>query len=138
MNAKVTWKSGLSFDGTADSGFTIPLGVPADHGGADDGTSPMEMVLIGLGGCTAMDVISILKKKQQDVTRFEVVLHGERATEHPKVFTEITIEYIVTGHNIAREAVERAVELSETKYCSVNGMLRKSVNVRTKCMVKES
>lgn len=137
MDAKVTWKSGLSFTGTADSGFDVPLGVPADHGGEDDGTSPMELVLIALGGCTGMDVISILKKKQQDVTRFEIALHGDRATDHPKVYTDITIEYIVTGHNIDPEAVKRAVELSEGKYCSVNGMLKKSVNVQTKCTVKE-
>lgn len=137
MDAKVTWKSGLSFTGTADSGFNIPLDVSVDHGGAGSGTSPMEMVLIGLGGCTAMDVISILKKKQQDVSNFEVVLHAERAADHPKVFTDITLEYIVTGHNVDLEALKRAVELSETKYCSVNGMIKKSAEIHTKCTVIE-
>lgn len=137
MDAKVTWKNGLSFTGTADSGFNIPLDVSVDHGGNGSGTSPMEMVLIGLGGCTAMDVISILKKKQQEVTNFEVVLHGKRATDHPKVFTEITLEYIVTGHNVDLEALKRAVELSETKYCSVNGMIKKSAAIHTKCTVIE-
>ena len=137
MEAKVTWKNGLSFTGTADSGFEIPLGASVEHGGAGDGTSPMEMVLIGLGGCTAMDVISILQKKKQEVTHFEVKLHGDRSADHPKVFTDITLEYVVTGRSIDPEAVKRAVELSEDKYCSVNGMLKKVVHVSTKFMILE-
>ncbi|KAF0110160.1 MAG: hypothetical protein FD147_1852 [Chloroflexi bacterium] len=137
MDAKVTWKSGMSFNGNSNSGFNIPLGASVEHGGVSDGTSPMELVLIGLGGCSAMDVISILEKKRQEVKSFEVALHAERSTEHPKVFTDITIEFIVTGHSIDLEAVQRAVELSETKYCSVNGMLKKSAAIHTKCTVKE-
>ena len=137
MDAKVTWQNGLAFNGLSESGFPIPLDASVDHGGSGTGTSPMELVLVGLGGCTGMDVISILQKKRQDVTKFEVVLHADRAPDHPKVFTDITIEYVVTGHNIDPEAVERAVELSETKYCSVNGMLKKSANVHTKCTVRE-
>jgi putative redox protein len=137
MDAKVTWNNGLNFTGIAESGFPLPLDTTVDHGGSGQGTSPMEMILIGLGGCTAMDVISILQKKRQDVTAFEVVLHGERATEHPKVYTEITMEYIVTGHGVELESVERAVELSEGKYCSVNGMLKQSVKINTKCTVRE-
>jgi putative redox protein len=108
-----------------------------DHGGTGLGSSPMELILVGLGGCTAMDVISILQKKRQDVTSFEVVLHGERAADHPKVYTEITMEYIVTGHGVDLESVQRAVELSEGKYCSVNGMLKQSVKINTKCTVRE-
>ena len=137
MDAKVTWNSGLNFTGKAASGFDVPMDVSVDHGGSGQGTSPMELILVGLGGCTAMDVISILQKKRQDVTAFEVVLHGERATEHPKVYTEITMEYIATGHGVELEALERAVELSEGKYCSVNGMLRQSVKISTKCTVRE-
>jgi len=137
MDAKVTWQSGLAFNGIADSGFPIPLDTTVDHGGTGSGTSPMEMVLIGLGGCTGMDVISILQKKRQEVSKFEVVLHADRSTEHPKVFTDITIEYVVTGHNIDPEAVARAVELSESKYCSVNGMLKKTAAVHTKYTVRE-
>lgn len=138
MDAKVTWKSGLAFNGRADSGYDVPLDAAVDHGGTGTGSSPMELVLMGLGGCTAMDVISILQKKKQDVTKFEVVLHGERSTEHPKVFTEITMEYIVTGQGVELEALERAVELSEGKYCSVNGMLKQCVTIHTKCTVKDS
>lgn len=137
MDAKVTWNSGLNFTGKAESGFDVPMDTTVEHGGSGQGTSPMELILIGLGGCTAMDVISILQKKRQDVTAFEVVLHGDRATEHPKVYTEITMEYIVTGHGVELESLERAVELSEGKYCSVNGMLKQSVKIITKCTVRE-
>lgn len=137
MDAKVTWKEGLSFDGTATSGFSLPLGSSIESGGADDGFRPMELLLVGLAGCTAMDVISILKKKRQEVTHFEVQVHGDRATTDPKVFTEITIEYIVTGKNIDPAAVERSVELSETKYCSASAMLRKTANIQNKITIKE-
>lgn len=126
--AKVVWKNDLKFTGSADSGFSLPLDTsPAEGGG--DGFRPMELLLVGLAGCTGMDVISILKKKQQDVIGFEVAVQGERATEHPRIYTHITIEYIVTGRNIDRAAVERAVELSETKYCSANAMLSKSAQI---------
>ncbi len=129
MNAKVTWKKGLSFEGIADSGFTIPLGTSSDLGGDDDGFRPLELMAISLAGCTAMDVISILAKKRQDVTGFEVKVHAERAAEHPKVFTKVFIEYVVSGRNIDQASVERAVELSETKYCSAQAMLKKAVPI---------
>ena len=92
---------------------------------------------MGLGGCTAMDVISILAKKRQEVTSFEIKLHGDRVTEHPKVFTDITIEYIVKGKNIDPEAVARAVELSENKYCPGMAMLRKAANIKTSYRVEQ-
>jgi putative redox protein len=137
MDAKVTWKSGLSFTGVAGSGFEIPIGTAVDHGGAGDGTSPMEMLLVGLGGCTGMDVVSILEKKRQSPTKFEVLVHGDRVEEHPKVFNQISVEYVVTGHALDPEAVRRAVELSETKYCSVMATLRKSAQITTKITIKE-
>ena len=98
----------------------------------------MEMVLVALGGCTAMDVISILQKKRQDVTGFEILLHADRAADHPKVFTDITIEFVVTGHGVEQEAAERAVELSENKYCSASAMLSKTAKIHTKVTVKEA
>jgi putative redox protein len=138
MNAKVTWKRGLSFEGTADSGFTIPLGTSSDLGGDDDGFRPLELMAISLAGCTAMDVISILAKKRQDVTGFEVKVHADRAAEHPKVFTKVLIEYVVSGKNIDQAAVERAVELSETKYCSALAMLKKAVPIEKLITVDSS
>lgn len=125
MDAKVIWKNKMSFDGSADSGFSVPLGTVLDVGGDNDGFRPMELIAVGIAGCTAMDVISILQKKHQEVTSFEVRVHAERATEHPKVFTHLTIEYVIGGKNLLKDAVERAVELSGTKYCSAQAMFKK-------------
>lgn len=125
MDAKVIWKNKMSFDGSTDSGFTVPLGTVPEVGGDNDGFRPMELIAIGITGCTAMDVISILQKKRQEVTSFEVRVHAERATEHPKVFTHLTVEYVIGGNDLSKEAVERAVELSETKYCPAQAMFKK-------------
>lgn len=138
MGAKVTWKSGFSFTATADSGFELPLGVSSEAGGADDGFRPMELLLVGLAGCTAMDVISILEKKRQQVTAFEVKTQGQRAADHPRIFTDIEIEYIVIGHNIDPAAVQRAVELSESKYCSAQAMLSKAARITNKITILEA
>ena len=135
-HAKVVWKNGFAFDGSNDAGLTFRLDSPEAEGGPT-GPSPMEILLIGLAGCTAMDVISILKKKRQTVTGFEVHAYGVRADEHPKVYTEITLEYIVRGHQVDPKAVERAIELSETTYCSVSGMLKKAANIKTTYRIEE-
>ncbi len=137
MDAKVTWKQRLSFDGTATSGFTLPLGSKPEVGGDNDGFRPVELLLIGLAGCTAMDVISILMKKRVEILSFEVNVHADRQEEHPQVFTHATIEYKLQGKNIDRSAVERAVELSETKYCSAQAMLAKSFPIDRKIMIEE-
>ncbi len=131
MDARVVWRKGLAFTGTAEtSGFTLPLGSEAD--GAEGGFRPTELLLLGLAGCTGMDVVSILAKKRQEVTRFEVKVHGERAAEHPKVFTRIVVEYVVQGKDIDPSAVKRAVELSEDKYCACMAMLRKAAEIQTR------
>jgi putative redox protein len=137
MEAKVTWKHGFSFDGTAGSGFHVGLGARTETGEPAEGLSPMELILVGLAGCTGMDVISILLKKRQPVQGFEVKVSGERASDHPKVYTEIEVEYVVQGKGVEREAVERAVELSETKYCSVSAMLRKTAIIHNKITLVE-
>ena len=138
MDAKVSWKGGMSFDGSAGSGFTLPLGTSAEFGGAQDGFRPMELLLVGLAGCTAMDVMSILQKKRQDVTGFEVRVQGEQGSEHPKVFTDITIEFLVTGRGLDPAAVERAVELSSTKYCSAEAMLAEVARIEHKVTILEA
>lgn len=130
MDAKVTLQQRMSFTATAESGFRLNMGATPDLGGDDDGFRPMELVLLGLAGCTAMDVISILRKKRQHVTGFEVQAHAERAQEHPRVFTDITIKYIVEGINVDPEAVRRAIELSETKYCPAQAMLVQAVPIK--------
>jgi len=121
-DAKVIWKKRMSFEGAADSGFEVPLGTTPEVGGDNDGFRPMELIAVGLAGCTAMDVISILQKKRQDVTGFEVRVHAERAEEHPTVFTSALIEYFVTGHDVDEKAVVRSIELSSTRYCPAQGM----------------
>jgi putative redox protein len=138
MEGRVTWKHGLSFDGKASRQFVVPVGTSVESGGDDDGFSPMELLLVGLAGCTAMDVISILKKKQQDVVGLEVVANGERVNEYPKVFKHIVLEFIVTGHAVDLAAVQRAVELSSTKYCSAEGMLGKVAEIEHKITICEA
>jgi putative redox protein len=138
MDARVTWKGRMTFEGTSDSGFTIPLGTFPEIGGDNDGFRPLELFAIGLGGCTGMDVVSIMAKKRMDVKTFEVKVHAVRAQEHPKVFTDVEIEYIVSGHEINREWVERAVELSETKYCPAQAMLSKAVPIQHKITIIET
>ena len=137
MNANVTWKGRMTFEGTADTGFTLPLGADPSVGGDNDGFRPMELVLVGLVGCTAMDVISILRKKRQEVTDFKVTAHAERSDEHPKVFTKVFLEYHVTGKNVDEVAVERAIELSETKYCPAQAMFAHSVEINNSYSIKE-
>jgi putative redox protein len=132
MDVKVTWEKRLSFEGTAEGGFVVPLGSSTDFGGGEDGFRPMQLLLIGLAGCTAMDVISILQKKKQDITGFEVHVHADQAQEHPKVFTKASIEYIVVGNNVEQTAVERAVQLSEEKYCPAQAMFRKIIPIELK------
>lgn len=123
MKASVTLDHGMTFLGTADTGFTVQMGASPSVGGDDDGLRPMELLLLGLGGCTAMDVVSILRKKRQEITGFEVFLDAQRPDEHPKVFTHISIKYVIRGRNVSRAAVERAIELSNTKYCPAHAML---------------
>jgi len=136
MNAKVIWKNRMSFEGTSDSGFNVPLGTVPAVGGDNDGFRPLELMAIGLAGCTAMDVISILKKKRQDVTGFEVQVHADRAEQHPKVFTNIIIEYIISGNDISEDAVKRAVQLSEETYCSAQAMMKKVAPMELKITIK--
>jgi putative redox protein len=122
MEAKVVWSSGLSFTGSAQTGFELPLGAHPDVGGDNDGFRPMELLAIGVAGCTGMDVISILQKKRQEVTRFEVTVSAEQDKEHPRIFTSMAIHYTLSGKDIDPKAVERAIELSETKYCPAQAM----------------
>ncbi|MBU2611099.1 MAG: OsmC family protein [Chloroflexi bacterium] len=138
MDTRVIWQEGLTFTGTADSGFSVPLGASAEVGGADDGFRPLELMGVSLAGCTAMDVISILKKKRQDITAFEVRVHADTAREHPHVFTHVKIEYIVTGRRIDPVAVERALELSKNTYCPAQAMLARVVEIELSYRIIEA
>ena len=138
MNSKVVWKGGMAFTGSSDSGYLLPLDAKKKAGGQEMGFPPMQLFAIGLVGCTAMDVISILQKKRQEVTEFEVSASIERAEDHPKVFTKILIEYKVTGRDLDRAAVERAVELSETRYCPGQAMMDKVAEISHKIILQEA
>lgn len=138
MESKVVWKGGMAFTGSSDSGYLIPLDAKKSAGGHDLGFQPLQLFAIGLVGCTGMDVISILQKKRQEVTEFEVSAQIQRAEEHPRVFTKILIEYKLTGKNLDRAAVERAVELSETRYCPAQAMLEKTAEISHKIILKEA
>ncbi len=137
MDAAVTWNGGMSFTGTADTGFNVELDAHPSVGGDDNGFRPMELIAMGLAGCTAMDVISIMKKKRQNVTRFEVKTHLKQADEHPKVFTSAVIEYIFHGHDIDPAAAERAIELSETRYCPAQAMFNQVMPIELKYTIVE-
>lgn len=137
MEAKAVWKGDLTFVGSADSGFSLVMDTFKEVGGNESGFRPVELIAIGVAGCTGMDVISILKKKRQEVTNFEVLVHATRATEHPKKITHMLIEYVVTGKNIDPSAVERAVQLSEEKYCPSIATIRNNVTIENKIVIKE-
>src|SRR5258706_5791681 len=126
-DAVAVWKSGTAFEVTAGSGHVI-----LTDGDAKAGQSPMELVLAALIGCSGADVIEILRKKRQDVTNMEIRCHGERSEAHPRVYTDIQITYVLTGRGIDSEAVRRAIELSETKYCSVSRMLHTTAQVNNR------
>ncbi|HOU40398.1 MAG TPA: OsmC family protein [Promineifilum sp.] len=131
MDAIITLQDEMHFTALPTSGQLVHMDSKPSETGLRQGASPMELLLSALGGCTAMDVISILRKKRQAVTGFEVRVHGERTTEHPQVFTDITIEYVVRGVNIDPAAVARSIELSTETYCSVHAMLHQAANIRT-------
>lgn len=137
MQAQVTWRGGMEFEGTADSGHTLTLDAAPEVGGANKGFRPMELMAISLAGCTAMDVISILRKKRQEVTGFEVKVNARQAAEHPHVFTAMEVTYVVHGRNIEPAAVERAIQLSEEKYCPAQAMLRKAASITLKYEIVE-
>ncbi len=137
MDAKVIWQQGLHFIGMAGTGYEVPLGADLALGGANDGFRPLELMAVSLAGCTAMDVISILKKKQQDVSAFEVNVRADRTEQHPKVFTHMLVSYLVTGHSLDEQAVRRAIELSATKYCPAQAMLGKVAPVELRYEIYE-
>jgi putative redox protein len=129
VNATVSLDHGMTFLATANSGFTVQTGASPSVGGDDDGPRPLELMLLSLGSCTAMDVISILRKKRQNVTSFDVLLDADQTDSHPHVFTHIMVKYVIRGHNVSPAAVERAIELSVTKYCPAQAMLEKAVTI---------
>jgi putative redox protein len=129
MTVRATLGAGMRFDVETGSGHHVMLDAAEHNGGQNSGPQPMEMLLVALAGCSGMDIIAILRKKRQDITGYELRVYGMRAEEHPKVFLDITIEHIFTGHNIRPEAVEHAIELTEERYCGASAMLGKTATI---------
>ncbi|MFV1973895.1 MAG: OsmC family protein [Thiohalobacterales bacterium] len=129
MKARIKWLEGAAFVGESGSGHSVVMDGPRDSGGRDTGIRPMEMLLIGMGGCTAFDVMLILGKARQSVTDCVVEIDAERADTVPKVFTRIHVHFIVSGDGLSAKQVERAVRLSAEKYCSASIMLGKAADI---------
>ena len=126
MEARVNWTDGVSFAALSGSGHEVTMDGPRDAGGRNEGARPMELMLMGLGGCAAFDVVHILKKGRAPVTRCEARVTANRAESDPKVFTDIHLHFTVAGENLTERKVARAVELSAEKYCSASIMLRRA------------
>lgn len=135
MDVKINWKGKMAFEGASDSGFAQKMDSDLSAGGENSAIRPMELIAFGLAGCTGMDVISILQKKRQPVVDFQVMVHLERAEEHPKVFSNAVIEYLVTGKNVEKAALLRAIELSAEKYCPAQAMLGKAFPMQLKYQI---
>jgi putative redox protein len=135
MRARAKWVEGMAFMGEAGSGHSVIMDGAPEYGGRNIGIRPMEMLLIGLAGCTGFDVVQILKKGREAVTGCEVEVEAERASEDPKVFTRIHIAYRVSGRGLSQAKAERAVTLSKEKYCSASIMLGATAEKTTSLVV---
>jgi putative redox protein len=129
MKARVEWKDEASFLAESGSGHTVLMDGPPEAGGKNSGPRPMEMLLMGTGGCAAFDVVMILKKSRQEISDCAVEIEAERATQEPKVFTRIHFHFILTGKTLNSAQVERAIKLSAEKYCSASIMLAKTAEL---------
>jgi len=129
MKSRVKWVENVCFMAESESGHAMIMDGSPDIGGRNMGPRPMEMLLMGAGGCTSVDVVMIMKKSRQDVTGCEVEVSAERATEHPKVFTKIHMHFTVRGRNLKADVVERAIKLSAEKYCSASIILGKTAEM---------
>jgi putative redox protein len=129
MKANIKWNGDVSLTGTGDSGHAVIMDGAPEAGGRNQGARPMELVLIGTGGCTAFDVIHILRKSRQEVSGCVAEVEAQRAETDPKVFTNIHIHFVITGKNLDSKKVQHAIELSATKYCSASIMLAKTAKI---------
>ena len=129
MNISVNWVDGMLMVGKSHSGHSITMDGPPEIGGENLGVRPMEMLLLGVAGCTMIDVVTTLKKMRQELTHCETKVNAERADDHPKVFTDIHIQFIVKGQDLDPKKVEKAITLSAEKYCSASIMLGKTASI---------
>jgi putative redox protein len=138
MKAHIKWVEEAMFLGVSESGHSVIMDGPPEAGGRNLGIRPMEMVLLGMGGCTAFDVVSILKKARQEIVGCQVELKATRTEVPPKVFTHIHVHYVITGRQLSKTQIERAIELSAKKYCSASVMLGKTAEITHDYEIEES
>jgi putative redox protein len=138
IESRVEFRGGMAFLATSSNGCAVPLDASPEAGGAGQGVRPIELLLLGLGGCTGMDVIEILRKMRQDVTGYEVLVHGARRAAHPRIFTRIVVEHVVRGRGLTPEAVRRAVALSATRYCAVSAMLAPAATIEERYRIVDA
>lgn len=134
---EVKWTEGMRFVATTEDGDSLTMDADPEGGGEGRGFRPVKLVLVGLGGCTGMDVLWILKRQRQEVTGLEMNVTGTRRKNDPQYYEDIQIQYIVRGRGLRESAVKRAIELSEQKYCSVTGILRPEVKVTTSYRIEQ-
>ena len=136
--ANIRWVGKMTFIGKAGTNHLVPMDTVPEFGGDSSATKPLELLLLGLGGCTGMDIVSLLRKMRVEFTGIEMNITADRAEEHPNVYTKIDIEYVIAGRGLDPEKVKRAVDLSQEKYCSVSAMLRQSCPVNYTWRVVET
>jgi len=138
MSGTVTLKENVLWEGTAGSGHRVVMDGPAEAGGGNAGFRPMELMLLGLGFCMGYDMVMILRRMRKEVTGYRILLNGKRAEEPPTVYTEVTLEHVITGKGISKESVERALELAEHKYCSASSMFAKTATLINTYRIEEA
>jgi len=126
---KVKWIDGTRFVANDDKGHSIIMDVSKEHRGEGAGFSPVQLLLAGLGGCTGMDVVNILQKQRQKLTDFEILVSGERASDYPRVYSKVHVDYRFRGDCLKEKTVQRAIQLSQDKYCSVGAMIKKTAKL---------
>ena len=136
MNVDVRWTGKMSFVGKSGTNHSVVMDTIPDNGGEAAAPSPLEMVLMGLAGCSGMDVLLIVKKKRIAVSAFEITINAERSTEHPKVFTSVNMEYIFEGQDLKQKSLEDSVRLSVEQYCSVAGMVAKTATINWQVTIR--
>jgi len=137
MKTRVKWIDGMAFMGESGTGHALVMDGAPENGGRNLGPRPMEMLLLGLGGCTAFDVVMILQKGRQPIEDCQVEIEAERAEDHPKVFTKVHMRYLVKGRGLSADAVHRAVELSVDKYCSATHVINKTAAMTHEVVIEE-
>ena len=137
MKTRVKWIDGMAFMGESGTGHALVMDGAPENGGRNLGPRPMELLLLGLGGCTAFDVVMILQKGRQPIEDCQVEIEAERAEDHPKVFTKVHMRYLVKGRGLSADAVHRAVELSVDKYCSATHVINKTAAMTHEVVIEE-